>query len=514
MHDRPICCGKKMRKYDVTKGGRQRWRCGACGASTTNNAEYVTGYDAEAAERYHAELRDRLASGDVRRLVVMCAQNNTPEHPEFWQALKVYSAERNAPLVVFPTHYKNISLYTANDDYKKEWSETVAPFIIDKPLDIGGGIVLRPDVKIAATASQPLSGLEPIGGAKWTVFGHPQVAMRPVASPAGVLPKRMYTTGSVTVKNYSHTKLGAKGEFHHTIGALVIEILDNDRAHIRNISTKTGPFYDLDRLYTPEGSKPAGRILALTPGDEHVKFNLPEVRQATYDALDSITNELRPEYIFRNDVLDGYAGSHHHLLDDLVLFKKHHSLDCDYRAELDQVVAFINDTTPADSITCIVPSNHHDHLYKWLSRVDPKKDPQNALLIHELKHKQYTNALAGETTDPFEIYVAPRLTCKFKFLDRNQPFTLENVDHGQHGDIGPNGSRGSARALAKTTYKMVIGHSHSACIDQGIFQTGTSTGRLEYERGLGTHTNTHVLQYPDGRLTHVDIIYGDWRGRF
>jgi len=100
------------------------------------------------------------------------------------------------------------------------------------------------------------------------------------------------------------------------------------------------------------------------------------------------------------------------------------------------------------------------------------------------------------------------LTCKYRFLDRNEPFYIYDVDVSQHADVGPNGSRGSARGLAKTPDKMTIAHAHGARIFQGVYQVGVSTGRLEYERGLSDHSNTHCLHYKNGKRTLLDIIDG------
>jgi len=48
-----------------------------------------------------------------------------------------------------------------------------------------------------------------------------------------------------------------------------------------------------------------------------------------------------------------------------------------------------------------------------------------------------------------------------------------STDVSQHGDVGTNGSRGSARGLARATYKMSIGHGHGARICQGVWQCHT-----------------------------------------
>jgi hypothetical protein len=57
------------------------------------------------------------------------------------------------------------------------------------------------------------------------------------------------------------------------------------------------------------------------------------------------------------------------------------------------------------------------------------------------------------------------------------------------------------------------GHSHGARIVKSVFQSGTSTViPLEYMRGLSEASNTHTLQYQNGKRTHIDIISGKWRG--
>ena len=176
------------------------------------------------------------------------------------------------------------------------------------------------------------------------------------------------------------------------------------------------------------------------------------------------------------------------------------------------MVDFINETTPKDSTTLIVPSNHHDHLLQALNRLDANKDHKNALFISEMQNLMRRKALEGENYDPLYLYLKDRLTCYHEFLDRNEPYMIMGVDYSQHGDVGVNGSRGSARALANTTHKLTIGHSHGAAICRGVYQTGTSTNKLEYERGLSSHSNTHVIQYLNGKRTIIDIIDRKWRG--
>jgi hypothetical protein len=302
-----------------------------------------------------------------------------------------------------------------------------------------------------------------------------------------------------------------KAEFHHTYGALIIE-REGKHCFVRQLNAdKDGSFYDLEHKFTRTGVTSGHRILSLTTGDEHELFNV--VKRETYTNADSMVNILRPKYIVRHDILDCYALSHHHERDPMVQFRKHHNGLNDIRRELDRVVKFINETTPKGSKTLIVPSNHHDHLLKALNRLSPNDDHTNAIFIAEMQALMRQSALRGDSHDPFYLYLKPRLTCDHEFLSRNRPYIVGGVDMSQHSDIGVNGSKGSAKQFAKTTLKMNIGHSHGGRMLHGVCQTGSSTGRLEYESGLSDHSNCHIVQYLNGKRALVDIIHKRWRGR-
>ena len=100
------------------------------------------------------------------------------------------------------------------------------------------------------------------------------------------------------------------------------------------------------------------------------------------------------------------------------------------------------------------------------------------------------------------------------FLKRDQAHMIKDIDVSQHGDLGPNGPRGSVRNLHKMGVKNIIGHSHNPGIKYGTYQVGTSTGRLEYTRGPSSWLNTHCVIYPNGKRSLISIINGQWRGLF
>lgn len=518
--DRPICCGRKMAKRGtLSESGNQRYRCTRClrstTATTTEEMEAASGigYD-EAVVALNNERVKELQKQGQKRWVITSAQNNTRVHPGF-EALKHYCRVNDAELLVVPIHHKNISLYTAGQEYKKKWPAAVQTHLVDEHLYLGGGVDLAADLKIGAAAARPLSGMQPMGGNRWQIIGHSKMLMEPVATPSDMKPKRLYTTGAITVRNYSKTKSGALADFHHSCGALVVEVASRSDSFVRQLNISGKSFFDVAggelREYGPGWDRPADRILALTTGDEHVKFHDSKVRKATYGPA-GMAVQLRPERIFRHDLLDGYAGSHHHEKDPVLQFQKFHSGDDDYEAELNEVVRFLDETTPSGSTNYIVDSNHHDHLGDWLRRANANRDHRNALLILELQEALRLSALKGEKKGALQLYCENRVTVPVKWLSRDKPFLVKGVDYSQHGDLGVNGARGSARSLSRTTHKTVIGHSHTARIVDGCYQVGYSAAGLEYAKGMGTWTHTHCLQYPDGKRTLVDIFKGRWHG--
>ena len=512
---RPVCCGRKMIIRGKAQSGNTRYRCSECGTSTTaSNPEAFDerqnlGYPEEVAAENAERVRKLVRKGH-KRFVVAAVQNNTRLHPS-WPALLQYCEQVNAELIVIPIHHKNISLYTAAQEYQKRWPAEVLPYIVDEHITLGGGVDIAGELKIAATAARPLSGLGPMGGHNWQIIGHSKRLMEPVATPQNMKPKRLYTTGVMSVRNYSRTKQGALAEFHHSVGAMVVEIDNRKTAFVRHLSVKGKGFYDIAngqlRHYTADGSVPSERALALTTGDEHVKFYDKGVYKATYGP-EGMATKLKPKYLFRHDVLDGYAGSHHHEKDPTLQFKKFHNGDDDYRAELDETIDFINKTTPEGTQCYIVDSNHHDHLTQWLNRANANRDHRNALLILELQEAVRLAVLKNQDASPFELYCKGKTEARF--MSRNEPFIVKGVEYSQHGDVGVNGARGSARGIAQSTHQSVIGHSHTARIVDGCYQVGYSAADLEYAKGLGTWTHTHCLQYPDGGRTLVDIFNAKW----
>jgi hypothetical protein len=342
-----------------------------------------------------------------------------------------------------------------------------------------------------------------------------------IATPQGKYPKILTTTGACTVKNYTDTRAGKLGEFHHTLGAAVVEV-DGPRFHLRQINaSKDGSFYDLDYLYDGAKRKPTQYqgLPAIVMGDTHVEGIDPAVERATFQ---DIVPFFQPKKLFWHDLEDGGSVNHWASKNPLVTGARHFSKQGSASEEFYSALAFVEERTPADTVSYIVASNHNDWLHRWILDRDWKTlSPRDRGFYLKVASNLYeeakkTDGDGAERLNAFIMlakeYFVVRDIGRIKVLDYEESCLVEGVECAMHGHFGPNGSRGSARSMRRVGVKSIIGHSHTPEISEGCYQVGTST-RLSrgYTHGPSSWLNTHAVIYPNGKRTLINIIDGKWR---
>lgn len=527
---RPRCpkCGKPVIKggHQSDKSGKsgvQRWihspserkSCRWHGTRPVGlEAAESEGIDPKTAKSLHVQVkRSKRAI-----YVITAAQNATPVNKPFFAALQLYCRKRNATLLVIPYRYKNPtsrwSQAAEDDDW---WAPELARQLIDIRTDLNPNLVLLADIKTQPTASTPLTGFETISGDKSAIIGHPKLELTTVPAPQSKMAKILTTTGAVTEKNYIPSKAGKKGEFHHTFGAALVEI-DGKRFHLRQINACTdGSFIDLDTEYKPSGETKKVRAAALVMGDSHIDFVDPKVVEATF-GKSGIVAALKPEALVWHDIFDGYSGSHHHRGKVFTNLAKHRAGRTSVTAELERVFAFVDKHLPPECKSIFVPSNHVDHLRRWVEETDPRTDMENFEFLCEtylaMAKATTMTARGASTIDPFVYWAKRKLksAARSVFLNRDDSHLIHGIEVGMHGDAGPNGARGSRLGFSKIGVKTIIGHSHSPGIRDGCYQVGTSSYMgLEYQRGPSSWLNCHALIYPNSKRSLVFVIDGRWR---
>lgn len=458
----PHCGSDSLQKRGLTRSEepKQQYACNECGRwSLISIVELKSGPEFFLDKKKVAELERK------ERYFITSSQNNTHIDRNFWKAIKHYTKENGSELLILPIRYKNPTSYLQpqDDDDAVWWPEEVLDYLVENKLKIHPELWIMGNMRIQATMVNPLSGLEGMSQYASAIYGHGQLQMKTVPTPQNALPKILHTTGSCSVKNYSKTKAGVKGEFHHSKAGLVVE-KKGKKFHLRQVIWDGECFYDLDKKYTANGVTRNHRIDALVTGDEHVLFNDPEVKAATYTDNGSIANTLKPKVIVRHDVFDGYSISHHHRNNPVTQYIKWRENINKVEDELQATINFIEETTPQNATNIIVSSNHNEHLYRWLREVDWKAEPWNAKIYHWFWYNMLNEAEFGEsgafTFDPFAYWAEQNMdsNCPIKFLGRDESFVVNKIELSLHGDLGPNGSRGSAVNLNKIGIRSVIGH--------------------------------------------------------
>lgn len=406
-------------------------------------------------------LKAKLRKFDKTKkyLIITWGQNNTEVHKGFYTNIEAYADYLNADIHIILGRYKNPT--SVFEDREEDfWVDEVDKYKDANRHNIHKYLSVLSDVKIQPTATNPMSGMQGMSGINSCIFGGPKVQMEMIPVLDGNLPKMMLSTGAVTLMNYTDSKAGKKGEFHHTFGFCIVEIKDKETFFVRHVTAddKTGSFSDLFHRVENGKVTKLNTISAIVLGDVHYGHHDEEVLKETMKML----NKIKPDHVILHDVFDGNSISHHEMKDPFVQYGKEVMGTNDLGKEINIMMTGLKEFEKFKNVV-IVRSNHDDFLDRWLKNEDWKKQPtfKNAPLYMELSSK----LLAQYGKNPYDVKgVIPQLINekypKFKTLGRNSSYKVNNWELGQHGDFGPNGSRGSLLGFRKLNTKIIVGHYH------------------------------------------------------
>jgi hypothetical protein len=470
-----------------------------------------------------------LPNRKPKRYILTSAQNNTRVNEEFWKNLMALKQHYDAEMFVGTYTYNHSAYGAKNIKYGSEqeaedglwFDERLVPYIQagdNENIDLAPGLRWCGRANILPTAQRPLSGFETYTGLNSGIFPHAKIAMQSVPSGKYEPSKMNYTTGTVTQRNYIQKKAGLKAEHHHTYGALVVEVCPDGTWFVRQINADSaGTIHDL-RICVTNGFIEDEDCLGINWGDIH-EYKADDVSFQLCWGEGGILDELKPDYQFMNDLVDFYPRNHHDIGNHHAMFERHvRGCEC-VETEMKRAADFLNWAQREFCQTVVVESNHDSAFKRWLQEADFKKDPINALYYLKSQFALYKSiqlqdsefnliewALKEQGADPSIV-----------FLKRDESFIIAGdkgggIECGIHGHLGPNGSRGNARTLAKIGRKANIGHSHSAGIEDGLYVAGV-TGKLDmgYNIGPSSWSQSHILTYKTGKRAIITISNGRWR---
>lgn len=444
--------------------------------------------------------------------LISWAQNNTPLHESFYDNIKAYADYLGASVHIIAGRYRNpTSLFSSkNKKYIERWflPKDDQHFLDASRQELNSYLSLVADVKVQPTAATPLSGFEGLTGRQSCIIGHPKVHLNSLPVLKGHPNKLLMTTGACTIENYTDTKAGKKGEFHHTFGFVIVEVKDDEKFFIRHVTAdKSGNFYDLFyKVKDGKVSKNNKGILAAVLGDLHLHY----LDTNTFKRKLDLYKKLHPKNIILHDIFDGHSINVHHEKNPIVKYHKTVKGENLASNELDFLYNFINHFCNffPDSDVKVVRANHDDFLDRWVINTDWKKDLQNAKTYQELASILLDNpdikGLIPYLLDGLNI---PNL----ETWGIRDSFILHNWELAQHGDKGANGSRGSINQFSRQNTKMIVGHSHSPARRDGTVQVGTSTVlEMDYNIGPSSWLNSDAIIQPDGKVQQIHFIKGEY----
>ena len=463
----------------------------------------------------------------VTTFILTSAQNNTDVHVGFMNNLEAYAKRFNATILVAGFTYSK-TLFGDPDKAHAEYHPSVQPYLVNAQCALGENVLFCAEMNTLPTAVDPLSGFEAYTRSKWGVFPHPRISLKSIPTMFGSPTKQIMTTGAVTMPNYVNRKAGLKAEFHHVIGAVVVEIDIDGSFFCRHIiAEKDGSFQDLD-TYVCEGTIFRGcNVEAITWGDIHTEkldkkvalgawgIDNKTFERVVTDEVEVMFDVLFPDYQFFHDVLDFHRRNHHNIGDPYHRFKMYTRGTESVREELENVGRFLLAVSKPGCRNIVVDSNHDRALVRWLRTADYKSDPANALLFLELQLETY-RAISDKATgfSPLKYYIERNFNVPVEFLGLSDSFVIcekagGGIECALHGDKGANGAKGHVNSFARMGPKANTADKHSAEIFEGIYQAGHSCSyNMGYNAGgLSSWSPSHIVTYPSGKRTIV-TMYG------
>lgn len=450
-----------------------------------------------------------------KRFVITTAVSGQRAHHGFVASIKNYCERNKAMLIILPSHDPAHNLDTVID-----WH--LDPILVDEELafeetPLNTNFFIS-GIRVTAKQINPITGMSEISQTMGSfISASPKQLLEYDTVSANKLPHARMTTGACTLPNYKTTRgtslrLGYLAHFQHLIGAVIVEIQDDNIYHFRQVqAAEDGSFCDLGLKYNKKTVTKEVPILVM--GDYHAG----EHDESAVGAWIELINQLEIDEVVFHDMFNGNSVNPHEEQD--IMLRSERARKGLNVLENELVIA----STEIDRILglksvkkgVIVKSNHDDMIDRWLRKAKYTKDPMNFEFGTALSANIMAASKKGIDKDFFktglELTKNPKHANKIKWLGVDEDYAVGGVNLGAHGDKGPNGARGSIKSLAKSYPRCVIGHSHTPGIWKGAFQVGTtSLLRLGYNRGPSSWIHCSCLVYRNGQRQLINSIDGSW----
>jgi len=471
-----------------------------------NHAEYLNQHFSSVEDLFSQEKSVENSTKSI--FVVTTAVADSKAHVGFLEALDAYSKQHNAQIVIMPCESVTNSFENKTAIFDPVFKDPSYLFVQNNS-PLNDNITLC-SIQVSAKQLKPITGLQRLGNREGSyVFASPKQFLEYI--PSGNSREKNFaimTPGACTVPSYYTETFVSKrlsyiAEHDHTIGAVIIEVIDDKKFDFRQIqAAEDGSFIDMGVEYRPDGSTQEVEV-NIVLGDLHAA-------SVDQDAMGYFLGTFRQfkgriNAIFLHDTFDGLSVNRH-IQDITEKFYRNQtrksSLEEEFKETYSVVSQFDNAFDPKEIV--IVKSNHDEFVDRYIKAGKYVEDVEN----------HYTAVcLAKAYLEGFDpIYygmasMAGEVPLHWNFLSRDSSYVIGGVELGAHGDIGLNGAKSSLSSMEKVFGNCVVAHTHSAAIQRGAFRVGTlSKLDLGYNRVPSSWTQTCAMVYENGQRQLINYI--------
>lgn len=444
------------------------------------------------------------------RFIITTAVSEKKVNANFFNSIKNYAKVNNAMVLVLPcedvSNRKRVHKWNM-DPALREFNLIFEDVYLNKHIYLS-------TIKTSAKQIVPITGLDRLTSQKnaTIIFGSTKQFLKYIPTNPKKVPNALMTTGAITEPNYDtdyymSKRLSVIAENDHTLGAIIVEIEDNNIFHFRQVqASKTGSFCDLGVEYYPNGTKKEVSDTIMVFGDAHIGKDDNKLT----DKMLEIAKELNVSEVILHDIFHADSVSHHDYGKVALSSIKANEGRSSLVREGKKVSSYLTEVSKVVPKIVIVKSNHDEHLERYLEEGRPFKDPENFYTSLDL----YKTLIEGK--DPLRYLIETKLGLKIKnikWLKSDESYKKYGVELGMHGHRGANGSRGSAQIFEKAVGKAITAHTHTASIMRTIFTVGIGGAKDQgYNKGLSSWTRTSALLYPNGNVQLINFL--DYKGDY
>lgn len=433
--------------------------------------------------------------------IITWEQNETPIHQDFYNNILAYKDFLNAELSVILGRYKNpTSVFT---DLKEDnWNEQTRPYWDAREHNIHKHLKILANIKISPTRKYPLTGVQDLSDGKTVIVGHPKLHLKVEPSLSNYPDRMIFTTGAITLPNYTDSAAGVIGEGSHKFGFVIVEIESEDVFFVRQVEAEEdGSFIDLCYEVRNQKVNKINKALGLVCGDTHLGRLNPFIDEQN----DLICNYFNVDNVVLHDIVDGESCNNHKIKSPIEQFKRYEKGEHLIHKELENLSSWVDSKL---QFKPVIPQANHNSRFDRILEEDWRKDIHNAMFYLEFTKK----VLDGTVTEGVVAY-----WLKYNFGDKvitlkhTDSFKIGKYECSQHGDNGSNGAKGSPVTFRNLGIPIILAHTHTPYRADDTLYVGTNTDLLlDYnQKGSSSWKHCNILIAKNGIAQH--IIFNNYK---